>query len=150
MYITLTPGAFDAAGKARLASALTEAALRAESVPDLPGPRSRGLVLMQELPRGQFYSAGEPADALMRGVFITLYVSTGVLDGTRKAALATDVQAAAEAAASDKTRPVITSAVIIEVPEGQWAQLGKIRRLPEIAAIAQFQHLAAIAAGERQ
>jgi hypothetical protein len=35
--------------------------------------------------------------------------------------------------------------VISEVPEGQWAQLGAIWRLPEIAAAAQFGHLAAIA-----
>ncbi len=34
---------------------------------------------------------------------------------------------------------------IAEVPEGQWAQLGSIRRLPEIAAAAQFGHLETIA-----
>jgi phenylpyruvate tautomerase PptA (4-oxalocrotonate tautomerase family) len=142
--LTLTPGAFDAEAKTRLAEAVTEAALRAESVADLPGPRARGLVLMQELPPGHFFSAGMPADRLIRGVFATWQVSAGVLDAARKAQFARDLQSAAEAA-SDGDRPVVTSAVIQEVPEGQWAQNGTICRLPEIAAIAQFRHLGEVA-----
>jgi hypothetical protein len=35
-------------------------------------------------------------------------------------------------------------AVVEEIPEGSWAQTGQIRRLPEVAAIAQFEHLAPI------
>lgn len=139
--VLLTPGGFDAAAQARLARGLTDAAFRAESVPDEPGPRARGLVLMQELAPGQFYSDGAPADALMRGVFATLQVSAGVLDGARRAQLAADVQAAAEAAAPDRTRRVVTSLHIDEIPEGQWCQNGRIARLPEITAVARFGHL---------
>lgn len=139
--VTLTPGAFDGPAKATLARALTDAALRAESVPHEPRPRALGLVLLQELPPGQFYSAGEPADALVRGVFARLEVSAGVLDGARKAQLAADVQAAAEAAAPDRSRLIVTSVVIDEVPEGQWGQSGRILRLPEMSAIARFGHL---------
>jgi phenylpyruvate tautomerase PptA (4-oxalocrotonate tautomerase family) len=139
--VTLTPGAFDGPATARLARALTEAAFEAESIPDEPGPRARGIVLVQELAPGQCYSAGEPADALLRGVFATLQVSAGVLDAARKARLAAAVQAAAEAAAPDRSRPVVTSLEIREVPEGQWAQNGRIARLPEMAATARFGHL---------
>jgi hypothetical protein len=39
---------------------------------------------------------------------------------------------------------VVTSCVIQEVPEGQWAQNGAIRRLPEIVTIAGFEHLTSI------
>jgi phenylpyruvate tautomerase PptA (4-oxalocrotonate tautomerase family) len=141
LTVTLTPGAFDAPAKARLARALTDAALKAESVAHEPGPRSKGLVLLQELPPGQFYSAGEPADALVRGVFARMEVCAGVLDGARKAQLAVDVQAAAESAAPDRSRPIVSSIVIDEVPEGQWGQSGRILRLPEMAAIARFGHL---------
>jgi len=149
IHVLLTPNAFNADGKARLASGLTEAACRAESVPELPGPRSRALVMIEELPPDGFYSAGQPAHALIRGVFLTWKVSTGVLDGVRKAGFARDIQAAAEAAAAPGDgRMVVTSAVIEEVPEGQWAQTGEIRRLPEVAAIAQFEHLAPIARKE--
>lgn len=142
LTVTITPGAFDPSAKARLARGLTEAAFEAESIPHEPGPRARGIVLIQELAPGQFYSAGEPADALLRGVFASLQVSAGVLDGARKARLAAAVQAAAEAAAPDRSRPVITSLEIREVPEGSWAQNGRIARLPEITATARFGHLA--------
>ncbi len=144
MRVTLTPGAFDDAQKARLASALTEAACRAESVPDLPQHRMRALVLLDELAPGCFYSAAQPADAAVAGVFIDWQVSTGVLDGARKARFAEDLEQAAVSANDDDARLVVTSCVIHEVPEGQWAQNGAIRRLPEVAALAGFEHLCAI------
>ncbi|WP_156687551.1 tautomerase family protein [Mycobacterium sp. Marseille-P9652] len=147
MRVTLTPGAFDDAQKARLAAALTEAACRAESVPDRPESRMRALVLLQELGPNNFYSAGVSADAAVAGVFIDWQVSAGVLDGARKARFAQDLQEAAESAvAVPGDRMVVTSCVIHEVPEGQWAQNGTIRRLPEVASIAGFEHLTPIAA----
>jgi len=145
MRVTLTPGAFDPKQKARLATALTEAACRAESVPDLPQHRMRALVLLDELEPGCFYSASQPADAAVAGVFIDWQVSTGVLDGALKARFARELQeAAASAVDADDTRMVVTSCVIHEVPEGQWAQNGGIRRLPDITPLAGFEHLAAI------
>lgn len=142
LTVLLTPGAFDAEGRDRLARGLTRAAFDAESIPDLPIPQSRGLVLMQELPAGHFYSAGQPADHAVRGVFATMQLSAGVLDAARKARLASAVQRAAEEAATpgDK-RPVTTSVVIHEVPEGQWCQNGRVMRLPDVTAIARFGHL---------
>ena len=145
MRVTLTPGAFDDAQKARLASALTDAACRAEQIPDLPERRMRALVLLEELGSGCFYSAGERADAVIAGVFIDWQVSTGVLDGARKARFAQELQDAAVAAADGNgSRMVVTSCVIHEVPEGQWAQNGLIRRLPEMATLAGFEHLTSI------
>lgn len=145
LRVALTPGAFDDAQKARLATALTDAACRAESVPDDPGSRMRALVLFEELAPGSFYSAGQQAEALVAGVFIDWQVSAGVLDGARKARFARELQdAAAEVREGEDGRMVITSCVIHEVPEGQWAQNGAIRRLPEIASIAGFEHLTSI------
>jgi phenylpyruvate tautomerase PptA (4-oxalocrotonate tautomerase family) len=146
LRVTLTPHAFDDAARAHLVTALTEAACRAESVPDQPENRMRALVLMEELAGGCFYSAGVCADARVAGVFIDWQVSTGVLDGARKARFAHELQEAAESAlGADGVRMVVTSCVIHEVPEGQWAQNGAIRRLPEVSALAGFEHLAAIA-----
>ena len=146
IHVLLTHNAYDDVSKARFAKDLTDAACRAESVPDLPIPRSRALILMEELPPGGFYSDAKPADDRIRGVFLTWKVLAGVLDGARKARFATDLQAAAENAAPSDSRMVVTSAVIEEVPEGQWAQTGSIRRLPEVASIAGFEHLVSIAA----
>lgn len=144
LTVLLTPGSYDDEARDRLARGLTEAAFQAESVPDEPGPRMRGIVLVQELARAHFYAAGEPADLLVRGVFATLHASTGILDAARKAKLAAAVQAAAEAAAPDTTRPVVTSLVVAEVPEGQWLQNGKVARLPEITHVSRFTHLTGV------
>lgn len=143
LRVTLTHGAFDDAQRQRLATALTEAACRAESVPDDPQSRMRALVLFDELSPGSFYSASQQVDAAVAGVFIDWQVSTGVLDGARKARFAMDLQeAAVEARGGDDGRLVVTSCVIHEVPEGQWAQNGAIRRLPEMVSLARFEHLA--------
>lgn len=142
MHVMLTAGAYDTAGKDRLAAALTEAACAAESVPDRPQSRARALVLIQELAPGHAYSASQPADGRLRGVFVRWAVSTGVLDGARKARFAEALQAAAEAAgAPGDARPVVTSCIVEEVPEGQWAQVGRIARLPDVTAVAGFEHL---------
>jgi phenylpyruvate tautomerase PptA (4-oxalocrotonate tautomerase family) len=142
LNVTLTPGVFDAAAKQKLAKALTEAAFAAESVPDLPHARARGLVLLHELPAGHFYSNGEPAEGRFGGVFINFQVSAGVLDGARKARFARALQDAVTTALGEKSGyPVVTSAVIDEVAEGQWAQNGKIARLPEVVATSKFEHL---------
>lgn len=146
MHVTLTSGAFDDTGKQRLVTGLTEAACRAESVPDQPQHRMRALVLLHELSPGCFYSAGVSADAAVAGVFIDWQVSTGVLDGARKAQFAGEVQqVAAAVAGGNGDKMVVTSCVIHEVPEGQWAQNGAIRRLPDIVPLAGFEHLTSVA-----
>ena len=145
LRVTLTSGAFDDLQKVRLATALTDAACRAESVPDDPQSRMRALVLLEELGAGCFYSAAQPADTAVAGVFIDWYVSTGVLDGARKNRFAQELQQAAQSAADhDDTTMVITSCVVHEVPEGQWAQNGAIRRLPEMVRLANFEHLSSM------
>lgn len=148
MHVTLTPGAFDDTGKLRLVTGLTEAACRAESVPDQPQHRMRALILLHELSPGFFFSAGASADAAVCGVFIDWQVSAGVLDGARKAQFAGELQGVAAAAVGGSgDRLVVTSCVIHEVPEGQWAQNGAIRRLPDIVPQAGFEHLTSVTPG---
>ena len=148
LYVTLTPGVFNAAAKQKLDKALTEAAFVAESVPDLPASRARGLVLLQELPAGQFYSNSEPADGKLGGVFINYQLPAGVLDGARKTKFAKALHEAVDGAlGKDKSCPVFTSCVIHEVTEGQWAQNGKILRLPDNVAITKFEHLVSMNEG---
>jgi phenylpyruvate tautomerase PptA (4-oxalocrotonate tautomerase family) len=150
MRVALTAGAFDDVQKARLATALTESGCRAESVPDHPSSRMRALVVFDEIAPGFFYSAGQQADAAIAGVFVDWYVSAGVLDAARKERFAREVQEVAAAARNgdvgpkDDGRMVVTSCVIHEVPEGQWAQNGSIRRLPEMVSLARFEHLTSI------
>jgi phenylpyruvate tautomerase PptA (4-oxalocrotonate tautomerase family) len=145
LYVTLTPGVFNEAAKQRLVKAMTEAAFAAESVPDLPASRARGLVLLQELPAKHFYSNGELADGRIGGVFVNYQVAAGVLDGARKARFAEALErAVARALGNDSPYPVVTSCVIHEVAEGQWAQNGRIVRLPENVATTGFEHLVSL------
>ncbi|MGY4155614.1 phenylpyruvate tautomerase PptA (4-oxalocrotonate tautomerase family) [Bradyrhizobium sp. USDA 4516] len=148
LYVTLTPGVFNAAAKQKLVKALTEAAFIAESVPDLPASRARGMILLQELPAGQFYSNSEPADGKLGGVFINYQLPAGVLDGARKTKFAQALNDAVDIAlGKDRPYPVFTSAVIHEVTEGQWAQNGKILRLPDNVSITKFEHLVSMIEG---
>ncbi|MFT4200920.1 MAG: hypothetical protein QM634_09345 [Gordonia sp. (in: high G+C Gram-positive bacteria)] len=140
----MTHGAFDVEQTSRLVTALTDAACRAESVPDDPERRTRALVLLTELAPGRFYSAGFPADEAVAGVFVDWQVSTGVLDGARKERFARDLHEVVTELAG-ASRLAVSSCVVDEVPEGQWAQNGAIRRLPEVSRIAAFEHLAPIA-----
>ena len=151
MYLHLTPNAFDAAEKQQIAELITEASLRAESIPDEPERRLRSLMFIEEHPVDHFYAGGVSGEALVRGVFLHLHVGVGVMDGARRAQLIADVHAAIEqvarnASAAGDRRHIATSVVITDVPEGFWGQQGGVRRLPQMAAIAGFEHLRCIAA----
>ncbi|OYY70039.1 hypothetical protein [Sphingomonas sp. 28-63-12] len=145
LQIRLTPGCFDNAQRDRFVAAVSAAAAAAESLADTPVARLRTVALVEQLAPGHFYLGGQSGDQLARGAFVLWQVSAGVLDGARKARFAAALQAAADAEGGDDPRTLITSCVIDEVPEGQWAQNGTIRRLPEAAALAGFTHLADIA-----
>ncbi|MFT3899054.1 MAG: hypothetical protein QM728_02255 [Gordonia sp. (in: high G+C Gram-positive bacteria)] len=138
LRVTVTPGAFDEEQRHRLVAALTDAACRAESVPDEPKRRALALALVDE--PGQFYSAGAPAADAVAGAFVEWQVSAGVLDAARKEQFARDLQACVEELAGP-ARLAVTSCIVTEVPEGQWAQNGAIRRLPEMARTGGFGHL---------
>jgi phenylpyruvate tautomerase PptA (4-oxalocrotonate tautomerase family) len=150
MYLHLTPNAFDAAEKRQIAELITEASLRAESIPDEPERRLRSLLFIEETPAAHFYAGGLSGESLVRGVFLHLHVGVGVMDGARRAQLIADVHAAVEQvarngnAANDR-RHVATSVVITDVPEGFWGQQGSVRRLPQMAAVAGFEHLRSVA-----
>jgi len=150
MYLHLTPNAFDAAEKRQIAELITEASLRAESIPDEPERRLRSLLFIEEHPAGLFYAGGLLGESLVRGVFLHLHVGVGVMDGARRAQFIADVHAAVEHVARNGNgtsdhRYISTSVVITDVPEGFWGQQGSVRRLPQMATVAGFKHLSSIA-----
>ena len=138
--VKLTHSAFSEDEKQKIARVLTEAACKAESVPHDAELRRTALVFLEEVEGGAFYSNGAPADEFVAGVFIDWQVSTGVLDGARKAGFGHDVQKGVEQVYQGD-RLLAISCVIDEVAEGQWIRNGSIMRLPEVAANAGFEHL---------
>jgi phenylpyruvate tautomerase PptA (4-oxalocrotonate tautomerase family) len=134
--VRATPGAFNADSKARLVQAITDAACAAESMPD--SHRRRTIVLWEDL--SEVFLGGEPAEPLARILLITFTASDGVLDPVRREQFSRTVHAAAQAEPADD-RPVTTSIVFQDVPEGRWGRDGTVIRLPEMAALAGFEHL---------
>jgi hypothetical protein len=145
MNIIATPSAFDDDLVGGFVDAVTRAAWRAESIPDDPLRQARAVVVWTQQPPSTVWWGGNVADSVVRGVFVTLTVSDGVLDPVRRDRFAADLDAAAKTA----TRPgddriLHTSVVFNEVPEGRWGRDGRVVRLPEMAAVAGFEHLTAI------
>lgn len=147
IHVTLTPNAFDAAGCSAFVRRISDAALRAESVPDTPEGRRRCIVILHEQPPGTVFWGGEAHDGTLRAAFLDFTCSRGVLDGARKDRFAAELREAALASATpEDSRPVFTSVVFHEIAEGDWGRDGTIHRLPQMAAIAGFEHLRSIAA----
>jgi hypothetical protein len=144
--ITTTPSAFDDTLIGGFVQAVTQAAWRAESIPDDPILRARAIVILTQQPPSTVWWGGNVADSIVRGVFVTLTVSDGVLDPVRRDRFAADLDAAARASTrSGDERILHTSVVFNEVPEGRWGRDGRVVRLPEMAAAAGFEHLTSIA-----
>jgi phenylpyruvate tautomerase PptA (4-oxalocrotonate tautomerase family) len=124
-------------------AALTAAACEAES---LPADAAHRCVLVYDArASGSVRFGGQPADELVRAVFVRYSVSDGVLDPRRRDDFASAVHVAAQAAAPGDQRLLHTSVIFDEVAEGRWARDGKVVRLPEMASIAGFEHLAHLA-----
>lgn len=141
-FITIraTPGAFTADSKADIVRTLTETSIELESLPETG--RQRCIVIWEDLT--DVYLGGEPAGPLARILTLTFVTSDGVLDPVRRERFAAAVQAVAEKQPADG-RPVLTSVLYYDVPEGRWGRNGTVTRLPQIAAAAGFTHLAEIA-----
>ncbi|MEV4319641.1 tautomerase family protein [Actinocrispum sp. NPDC049592] len=138
--IRATPGAFTAESKARLVEAITNAACEAESLP--AANRVRTIVIWEDLT--DVYLGAQPAQELARLLLLDFVASDGVLDPVRREAFAHDVHWAALGEPADD-RPVKTSVLFHDVPEGRWGRDGTIMRLPAMAAAAGFEHLKGLA-----
>jgi phenylpyruvate tautomerase PptA (4-oxalocrotonate tautomerase family) len=146
LRLSVTPGAFDAAGRDSFVRAVTDAACAAEHLPPDPTARRRAVVLWEELEAGAVRWGGSALDDRIRAVFAHYTVGDGVLDPVGREQFAAELHSAAEAAALGDARQTFTSVVFTDVPEGRWARDGELQRLPAMAHAAGFLHLAEIAA----
>jgi phenylpyruvate tautomerase PptA (4-oxalocrotonate tautomerase family) len=145
LHVHSTAGAFNEESRQRCVALITDAALRAELVPDTPLHRLRCILFWDEAPIGRVYAGAAPADELVRGVIAEFYVSDGVIDPVRRQRFAADFHDAVAASWPGDERTVVTSIVFHQIPEGHWGRNGRIVRLPEMAADAGFEHLQEIA-----
>lgn len=140
---------FDQAAKDLLASGITDACARAESIPDDLARRIGIWVLIDEVAEGYWFAAGaRDALAAFVPVVVQVYPPAGVLDADRREILVRGISSAVDAALSDEKRKAQTSVVILEVPEGHWGVREQIIGLKQHAALWGYEHLQHLVTGD--
>ena len=143
IIIKAPQGVFSADTRSALARAVTAVAKTVEQGGDDPRHALLTWVSFEEFAPDAFYVGGA-ADPLERLIPIVLvfHYPQGVLDEAARAEAARLLQEVfAEAKASDDPRPVMTSVIMTEVPDGTWGGNGMLWRLPDLARAAGFKHL---------
>ncbi len=135
--LTLPQGALKPEAKDRLMQELTRSLLKWEGAPDNPQAASIAWAYVDERPAGDVYVGGvkQPAAAARYRVIVT--VPQGALDDQRKAGLVEEVNRLVLAAEGSQPNPqngLRVWCIIREVPDGNWASLGRIFRIKDIAA----------------
>lgn len=143
VHLRIPEGVFDADAKRRLGEGVTKAAADAERIPDDPNRRKATWVLIDEVRSGHWFAAGSTeAASEFLPVVATVHPPEGVLDLEKRQELAAAFdKAVKEAVPADETRPVLTSCVIADVPDGHYGVTGRIFTLPDFTAMAGFEHL---------
>ena len=141
--ILRTPeGIFDAEGRRALAAAITDAAHAAEQIGDAPQNHVLTWLVIEEVPPAAFFIGGREPQAAVIPILIFFHYPAGVLDDQARAQAVRLIQEAAlSARPAGDPRPVQTSVILSETPDGAWGGAGRIWRLPDIAAVAGFKHL---------
>lgn len=135
-------GVFDAAARAGLARSVTDVARTVEQGGDDPAQTALTWVLIDEFKPGAFFAGG--ADPLERviPVVVFFHYPAGVLDEAARGEavrLLHEVVSAAKPAGDP--RPIGTSVILTEVPDGGWGGNGALLRLPDLARAAGYKHL---------
>jgi phenylpyruvate tautomerase PptA (4-oxalocrotonate tautomerase family) len=142
-------GAFDAEARGRLAKALTAVAKTVEQGGDDPRHALVTWVLFDNFEPGRLYAGGADVQDRMIPVVVHFHYPAGVLDAAARTDAVRLVQEAlAEAKAEDDGRPVMSSIIMAEVPDGAWGANGMLWWLPDFARVAGFKHLQHLVATE--
>jgi phenylpyruvate tautomerase PptA (4-oxalocrotonate tautomerase family) len=134
-------GVLDAARRQQLIAGITAAAARCEQIPDNPRQRFLCWVQVEEVASGHWACGGVDVSPSIIPVLARVDVPAGVLTDEARDRYVELVHRAVVAALASETRRITSSCIINEVPDGTWGADGALRRLPDIAAAAGFEHL---------
>lgn len=143
VHVKVPEGVFDADAKQRLGEGVTKAAADAERVPDDENHRMSTWVLIDEVRSGSWFAAGS-AEAASRFIpaVATMHPPHGVLDPAKRQEFAAAFdKAVKQAVPTGDERPVLTSCVISDVPEGHYGVMGRIFALSDFIAMGGYEHL---------
>lgn len=145
ILVKIPHGAYPGAARQALSRAITEVAIEVEQVGDAPQHRAVTWVAIDELLPGAMTAGGNDISDRVLQCVVQAYIPAGVLDGASRKMYVKKLNAAFNASipAGDK-RVAIVSALLLEMPEGQWGAGDVIWRLPDVTAAAGFKHLQSI------
>lgn len=142
IVVKVPEGAFDAAGRARLGRGVTGVAKAVEQIGDDPKQEATTLVIIEEVKAGCFPLGGNDLTARVLPAMVMFHVPRGVLDDASRAEAARLMQAAVPAAKPDSDpRPVVTSLIISDVPDGTWGVSGALWQFDDFVKSSGYKHL---------
>ncbi|AOY96019.1 tautomerase [Cupriavidus sp. USMAA2-4] len=142
LLIRIPQGTFPGTHRADLGRLLSDAAATAERIPDDPRRRALCWVQVEEVAAGGWTCGGADPGAGLLPCVVQACVPAGVLDDAARAEFVRLVHEAVQAARpAGDTRPLVTSVLLQEVPDGTWGVNGRIWRLADFAAAAGYAHL---------
>ncbi|WP_109355485.1 tautomerase family protein [Sphingorhabdus sp. EL138] len=123
---------------------ITEAARKAEGIPDTPEKRALIWVMVDELEPGRIYAGGKQAQPAVIPVVVQIYPPEGVLDQSRREGLASDIADVVRASFGEDVNKLMVSCMMLDVPDATWGINGQLWSLPHFARAAGYQHLQSI------
>lgn len=142
IVVKIPEGVFDADGRAQIASGLTAAAKAVEQFGDTPAQEFLTWVVIEEVKAGFFFAGGIDPVKNVIPVMVMFSPPAGVIDLQGRQQLVGMIQeAVASAKAQSDSRPVMTSVMITEIPDGHWGARGALWHLPDLARAAGYKHL---------
>lgn len=142
IIVKVPEGAFDAAGRARLGKGVTGVAKTVEQIGDDPRQEATTLVIIEEVKAGCFLLGGNDLTARVLPVVVMFHAPGGVLDPAARAEASRLMQAAVMAAKPDSDpRPVVTSLIMSDVPDGTWGVSGALWQLDDFVKSSGYKHL---------
>jgi phenylpyruvate tautomerase PptA (4-oxalocrotonate tautomerase family) len=142
IIVKVPEGVFDHAARSTLARAIHASAKAIEGWGDEPRQEALTWVLIEEIASGSFVVGGADQISRVIPVIVFFYPPAGAIDREGRARAVSLVHQAVNSAkqASD-ARPVMTSVMISDVPDGTWGANGKIWHLDDFAKAAGYTHL---------
>jgi phenylpyruvate tautomerase PptA (4-oxalocrotonate tautomerase family) len=142
IFIKVPAGIFSADQRRMLMKKVNEAAVTNEQMPNDARKHFVNWITVDETASGMFTCGGFDATSQVLPCIAMVYVPVGVLNTASRASYVAAVHAAFSAVLpTEEKRPLATSVILHEVPDGQWGANGALWHLPDFAKAAGYAHL---------
>lgn len=142
IFVKVPEGVFNADQIQAIGKHITEAAHKAEGIPDNPANHRLTWVMVEEVKASHIFIGGNAVVPHAIPIIVMFHPPQKVLDGARRAIAAKEVHLALlKSTPEDLHSQIVSSCMILDVPEGHWCGNGEIWTLEKIAAVAGYEHL---------